>query len=134
MYCTVPPERLSAYCRNIVLLRTCNTCLRSNPIAPAPSLESHFVFLLSSFLFSRPSAHFRLHDLSRIPTNFWRGSLIPLATYFFRTDLLSSHDPLFSPFYSIYHYLCAQLRTKYYKFARPSRSAITTPHIGATKP
>ena len=52
------------------------TCLRPSAFAPGPSLDSNFVFPLSSFSFSRPSSHFCLHDLSRIPTNFWRVSLL----------------------------------------------------------
>ena len=42
-----------------------------------PSLESRFLILLSSFSFCRPPAHFCLHNLSRIQTNFWRGSYAP---------------------------------------------------------
>ena len=67
------------YRGNILLLRTCATCLRSSSTAPRPSLESHFLILLSSFSFCRRSAHSCLHDLSIIPTNFWRGSLLPLT-------------------------------------------------------
>ena len=91
-------ERLSTAQRSILFLRMSIVCLRSNPIAPVASFESHFVLLLSFFSFSRPSAHFCLHDLSRNLTNFWRGSMIPLTTYFFAVCLLSSRDPLFSPF------------------------------------
>ena len=86
---------------------TCIACLRPSPIAPRPSLESHSSILLSSFSFCRRSAHFCLHDLSRIPTNFWRGSLLPLTTYFLSAIFLSLRCVIFFAFCNC---LLAQLR------------------------
>ena len=73
----------------------CITCPRSSPIAPAPLLERFFVFLLSSFLFSRPSAHFCLNDFSKTPTNFCWGFLISLTAYFFAVIFCLRVDPYF---------------------------------------
>ena len=110
------------YRGNILLLRTCATCLRSSSTAPRPSLESHFLILLSSLSFCRRSAHLCLHELSRTPTNFRRGSQLPLTTYFLAAIFLSSRCVLFSAFY---HCLLAQLRTKHCQFSPISQSAIT---------
>ena len=104
----LPP---GAYCSCV----GCVTCVRLSAFAPRPLFESNFLFPLSSFSFSRPSSHFCLHDLSRIPTNFWRGSLLPLTTYFCVAIFLSSRCVLFCAFY---HCLFAQLRTKHCYFLR----------------
>ena len=66
------------YCSYVTYIAS----LRPSPIAIRTSLESHFLLHLSSFSFCHRSAHFFLHDLSRIPTNFRRWSLLPLTTYF----------------------------------------------------
>ena len=98
-----PPEMIAKYVQyrqNILLLRTFVTCLRPTATAPGPSLESHFLIRVSSFSLSRPSAHFCLYDLSRIPTNFWWGSLLPLTTYFSGAIFLSLRCVLFSAFYN----------------------------------
>ena len=115
-------ENLLCSARTYCSCITYSASLRPSPIATRPSLESHFLILLSSFSFFRRPDHFFLHDLSRTPTNFWRGSLLPLTPYFLAAILLSSRCVLFSAFY---HCLLAQLRTKHCQFSPISQSAIT---------
>ena len=71
--------------------------------------ESFFLILVSSFSLSRPSAHFCLCDLSRIPTNFWRGPCyLPLITYFFRAIFSLHVAPYFLHSTTAYVRKCAQ--------------------------
>ena len=97
-----PPPGKSCSCVAYV------TCLRPSAFASRSAFESNFLFLLSSFSFSRRSFHFCLHDLSKIPTNFWRGSLLPLTTYFFVSIFCLHIAPYFLHFATAYLRNCAQ--------------------------